>query len=69
MAKSGKVIEFKPRDKRKLKTTDYVDPARKELLQSRDKARKKEQHSNQSVRYVSIFFLICVAVYLLTALR
>lgn len=69
MAKSGKVIEFKPRDKRKLKSTEYVDPARKELLQSREKARKKEQYSNQSVRYVGIFFLICVAIYMLTALR
>lgn len=67
MAKSGKVIEFKPRDKRKLKTTDYVDPARKDLLKSREKAKIKEQYSKQSVRYVGIFFLICIAVYLLTA--
>lgn len=69
MAKTGKVIEFKPRDKKRLKTPDYVDPAKKALLRERELKKKKALYSNQSVRYIGIFFLICVVVYLLTAIR
>lgn len=66
MAKTGKVIEFKPRDKKRLKTPDYVDPAKKELFRQRELKKKKDLHTNQSVRYVGIFFLICAFVYLIT---
>ena len=36
----GKVYEFTPGKKRKLKTLDYVSPEKKELLKDRKQAKK-----------------------------
>jgi hypothetical protein len=66
MTKPGKVIEFKPRDKKKLKTPDYVDPTKKELLRQRELKKKKDLYTNQPVRYMGIFLIICAFVYLIT---
>lgn len=63
--KEGKVIQFEPRRKPKLKSVNYEDPAKKALLEER--ARKKIISKNRqlSIKGVGIFFLICVLVYIL----
>ncbi|WP_066637447.1 hypothetical protein [Desulfolucanica intricata] len=63
--KQGKVIEFKPRAKRKLKDPQYVDPAKKELLKQRDREKKMKQTRQRVVKNIGLFVLVCFIVYLI----
>lgn len=66
MAKnSGKVIQFEPGKKKKLKSLNYVSPEKKELLRQRERQQKKRANRNQTIRLVGIFFLICVVLHFL----
>lgn len=61
----GKVLEFKPRKKRKLKTVDYVDPAQKELRGKREYQRKTSQTRNNVIRNAGYFLALCIFLYII----
>jgi len=66
---NGKVIEFKPRKKKKLRSVNYVSAEKKALLRQREQQRKKQNDRLGTIKAVGIFFLICVVLYILSALR
>ncbi len=55
--RSGRVYEFTPGKKRKLKSLDYVSPEKKELLRKRKQAKK-----DKSVFYAGVGILILLVV-------
>ncbi len=66
--KNGKVIEFKPRKKKKLRSVNYMSAEKKALLRQREQQRKKQNDRLGTIKAVGIFFLICVVLYILSAL-
>ena len=61
----GKVLEFKPRQNRKLKDSKYLDPAKKELLREREKERELRESRRKTIRNIGLFILICFVFYLI----
>ncbi len=61
----GKVLEFKPRKKRRLKTLNYVDPAKKELLEMRKRQRQMAKTRKTVIKNAGYFLLICIAFYII----
>ena len=64
----GKVIEFTPRKKPKLKKLDYVDPEQKKLREKRQRQRQISLNRGKTLRYVGIFIGLCVLVFILKEL-
>jgi hypothetical protein len=62
---NGKVIEFKPRKGKKLKSVNYVSPEQKELRRQRELQRKKQNSRLNTIKTVGIFLLICIVLYIL----
>jgi hypothetical protein len=54
----GKVYEFTPGKKRKLKTLDYVSPEKKELLKDRKQAKKDKNSFYVGVGILLLLVLI-----------
>lgn len=66
--RKGKVIEFTPRKRPRLKKLDYVDPAQKELRDRRLRQRQKWSVRDKTVRNVGIFIGLSILVFLLREL-
>ncbi|HHU86285.1 MAG: hypothetical protein ACOX86_09375 [Pelotomaculaceae bacterium] len=61
----GKVYEFTPGKKRKLKSLDYVSPEKKELLRKRKQAKK-----DKSIFYAGVWvFLLLVVIITIFRIR
>jgi len=63
----GKVIQFTPRDKSKLKKLDYVDPAKKELKKRRRQQKRETMGINKAAKNIGLFIGVCIVIYLLKA--
>ena len=61
----GKVLEFKPRQNKKLKDSKYQDPAKKELIKEREREKQLREIRRKAIRNIGLFILICFAFYLL----
>lgn len=64
----GKVIQFTPRVKPKLKNLNYTDPAQKQLRREREQQRKDALVRSKVVKNVVIFVGLCVVAYLIKSL-
>lgn len=64
----GKVIQFTPREKPKLKKLNYEDPAQKQLRREREQQRKKILGDSNMVRNIGIFVGLCAIAFLLKSL-
>lgn len=62
---NGKVIEFKPRRQKKLKSLNYISPEKKELLRQRELQKRKRDNRAKTIKLVGIFLLICIVLYFL----
>ncbi|ACV62908.1 hypothetical protein Dtox_2079 [Desulfofarcimen acetoxidans DSM 771] len=61
----GKVLEFKPRQDKKLKDVEYQDPAKRELHQKREREKKLKEKQSKIFRNIGLFILICFIFYLI----
>ena len=61
----GKVIEFKPRQNKKLKDLKYQDPAKKELIKERERERALRDTRQKAIKNIGLFILISFVFYLL----
>ncbi|AEF95279.1 hypothetical protein Desca_2451 [Desulfotomaculum nigrificans CO-1-SRB] len=61
----GKVIEFDPRRKSRLKMVKYEDPVQKERRKLRGKQRRNAQVRQKVVKNVGIFIGLCVVAYVI----
>ena len=61
----GKVLEFKPRQNKKLKDSKYQDPAKKELMKERERERELRKTRRKVIRNIGLFILICFVFYLI----
>lgn len=61
----GKVLEFKPRKNRKLKSVDYVEPAKKELYEKRKKQKRLLNKRGKLLKNTVYFVLLCIIVYII----
>lgn len=64
----GKVIQFTPREKPKLKKLNYTDPAQKQLRLEREQQRKDALVRSKVIKNVGIFVGLCVVAYLIKSL-
>jgi hypothetical protein len=61
----GKVLEFDLNRKKKLKPTNYIDPAKKQFKTARAKENNITVVKYKSLKYTALFVLLCMIVYIL----